>query len=102
MLANAKEVRSFSSFEPAAPARPVVTVCAAIELVKPDPCAGLLQRNLDTAEVRSELHSRFRPLQDEPHTFFISQANASDAANEGAAATDRAVGAGKVADLPYA
>jgi hypothetical protein len=46
--------------------------------------------------------SRLRPLQGELHTFFIRQVNASEAANEGAAATDGAVGAGKVADLPYA
>jgi hypothetical protein len=79
----------------------VAADCAATELDKPDTCAGLLQRNLNTAEVHSELHSRLGPLQGEPHTFFISKVNASGAANKGAA-TDRAIGAGKVADLPYA
>src|SRR5882672_2393702 len=93
---------TFSSLVPAAPARSVAADCAAIELVKLDACADLLQRNVDTAEVGSEFHSRFKPLQGDPHAVLIRQVNASDAANEGAAATDRAVGAGKVALLPYA
>ena len=42
------------------------------------------------------------PLQGDLHALFIPQLNASEAANEGAAATDGAVGAGEVADLPDA
>ena len=67
-----------------------------------DPCAGLFQRDIDTAEICGEFHSRFKPLQIDPHTLFICQVNASDAANQGAAAADRTVGAGKVACLAYA
>jgi hypothetical protein len=63
-----------------------VKPCAAIEPVKPDPCAGLLQRNLDTAEVRGELHSCLGSLQGDRHIFFIPQVNASDASD----ATDKA------------
>jgi hypothetical protein len=63
---------------------------------------GSPQRNLNLAEVRSELHSRLGPLQVDPDTFFVPQVNAAGAANESAASTDGTVGAGKVAHLPYA
>ena len=54
------------------------------------------------AEVRGKLHTSLGPSQREPYAVFIPQLNAPDSANEGTASTDGAVGAGKVADLPYA
>jgi hypothetical protein len=62
---------------------------------------GSFQRNFDAADIRSELHPRLRPLQGNRNTFFIPQLNASDAANQGAASTDSAVGARKIAHLTY-
>jgi hypothetical protein len=41
-------------------------------------------------------------LQGDPHAFFISEVDASGAANKDTAATHGAVGAGKVAHPPYA
>jgi hypothetical protein len=76
--------------------------CAASELVELSPFADSLQRNLDAADIGSELHPRLGPLQGDRHTSFIPQVNASHAANQGTASTDGAVGAGKVAHLPYA
>jgi hypothetical protein len=63
--------------------------------------AGLLQRNFDAAEVRSELHPCPMPLQSNGHTFFIPQVQASRAANQCGTETDGAVGAGKVVRLNY-
>ena len=66
------------------------------------PGAGLLQRNFDTAEIRSELHPRLGSLQGDPHAFFVYQVNAAGAADKGAASADAEVGAGKITHLPYA